>query len=138
VISSLRLSAALLASALPMYVGLASAHTQRTIVQASGSAPRVAAVASPVNPYQKLNIWANPTYTGGGDGYQDNGKNKYKGKYKDKDKDREKDKDKDQDKDKDKYGPSPVPEPSTIQSFGAALLIGAGVLYSRRLRRNRR
>jgi hypothetical protein len=134
VISSLLLSAALLASALPMYVGLASAHTQRTIFQASGSAPRIAAVASPANPYQILNIWANPIYTGGGDGYQDNGKNKYKGTYKDKDKDRDKDKD----KDKDKYGPSPVPEPSTIQSFGAALLIGAGVLYSRRLRRNKR
>jgi hypothetical protein len=30
------------------------------------------------------------------------------------------------------------PQPFTILSFGAALLIGDGVLYSRRLRRNRK
>jgi hypothetical protein len=35
-------------------------------------------------------------------------------------------------------GPNPVPEPSTMLSFGAALLIGGGVLYSLRLRRNRK
>jgi hypothetical protein len=44
--------------------------------------------------------------------------------------------------DKDKYkrdhdGHAPTPEPSTILSFGAALLIGGAVLYSRRLRRKR-
>jgi hypothetical protein len=44
--------------------------------------------------------------------------------------------------DKDKYkhdhdGHDPTPEPSTILSFGAALLVGSAVLYSRRLRRRR-
>jgi hypothetical protein len=32
----------------------------------------------------------------------------------------------------------PTPEPSTLLSFGAAILIGGGVLYSRRLRSNRK
>ena len=38
----------------------------------------------------------------------------------------------------DSRGPNPAPEPSTMLSFGAALLIGGGVLYSLRLRRNRK
>jgi hypothetical protein len=40
--------------------------------------------------------------------------------------------------DHDADDPAPTPEPSTILSFGAALLIGGGVLYSLRLRRNRK
>jgi hypothetical protein len=32
----------------------------------------------------------------------------------------------------------PTPEPSTLLSFGAAILIGGGVLYSRRLRATRK
>ena len=39
----------------------------------------------------------------------------------------------DHDHDGDKHAPPPTPEPSTILSFGAALLIGGGVLLSRRL-----
>jgi hypothetical protein len=58
----------------------------------------------------------------------------------DRDKDRgDKDRDKDRgDKDKDDHAPSPSPEPSTLLSFGAAALIGLGVLYSRRLLGNRK
>ena len=36
--------------------------------------------------------------------------------------------------DHDADDPAPTPEPSTILSFGAALLIGGGVIYSLRLR----
>lgn len=39
----------------------------------------------------------------------------------------------DQDHDGDKHAPPPTPEPSTILTFGTALLIGGGVLLSRRL-----
>jgi hypothetical protein len=53
------------------------------------------------------------------------------------DKKREKDRDKDDDRDKNHHGPKPTPEPSTILSFSTALLIGSGVLYSRRLRKNK-
>jgi hypothetical protein len=35
----------------------------------------------------------------------------------------------------DGHAPTPAPEPSTVLSFGAALLVGGGVFYSRRLRR---
>jgi hypothetical protein len=34
--------------------------------------------------------------------------------------------------------PAPIPEPSTLLSFGAALLIGGGFLLFRRLRKDRR
>lgn len=57
--------------------------------------------------------------------------------------DRDRDHDGDHDGDHDKnhdpvthHAPKPTPEPSTILSFGAALLIGGGVFYSRRLRKN--
>jgi hypothetical protein len=53
------------------------------------------------------------------------------------DRDRDHDHDHDKDHDKGKHGPKPTPEPSTLLSFGAALLIGGGVFYSRRLRRNK-
>jgi len=41
-------------------------------------------------------------------------------------------------RDKDDRAPDPAPEPSTILSFGAALVIGAGVIYLRRLRGERK
>jgi hypothetical protein len=109
-IRSLGLSAALLAIVLLVCAGSMSARTGGPVVLNPGSAIQLNAVTSAVNPSQILTIWANLLYTGGGDGYQDN----------------------------DKHGPSPTPEPSTILSFGAALLIGGGVFYSRRLRRNRK
>lgn len=59
------------------------------------------------------------------------------GDYKDKDGDDRKYKDKDDrhDKDKDHTHPAPAPEPSTLLSFGAALVIGGGVVLLGRLRR---
>jgi len=36
------------------------------------------------------------------------------------------------------YGPAPTPEPSTLLSFGAALLIGGGVFLLGRLRKERK
>ena len=66
------------------------------------------AVNSPAQPARILAILANPMFMQDGDGDRD-------------------------DKDNDH---APTPEPSTLLSFGAALLIGGGVLFSRRLRRN--
>lgn len=59
------------------------------------------------------------------------------GDYKDKDRDGDKDKGRDGDKYKDPKHPAPAPEPSTLLSFGAALVIGAGVFLLGRLRRKR-
>lgn len=59
------------------------------------------------------------------------------GDYKDKDEDKDKDKDNHEDKEKDPKPPAPAPEPSTLLSFGAALVIGAGVFLLGRLRRKR-
>ena len=66
-------------------------------------------------------IWS--TTTSSGDGNDD---------------DKDTDKEKDKDKDKEDRAPAPNPEPSTILSFGAALVIGAGVIYLRRLRGQRK
>ena len=46
--------------------------------------------------------------------------------------------DNEMDRDKDDRAPDPAPEPPTILSFGAALVIGAGVIYLRRLRGERK
>jgi len=125
-IRSLRLSAALLFIALLICAGSVSARTGGTFVPIPGSAIQNNAVTSAVNQFQNLTFFASAIYTGGGDGNEDDNK------------DDGKDKDKDKKKDKDDKGPSPTPEPSTMLSFGAALLIGGGVLYSMRLRRNRK
>jgi hypothetical protein len=125
-IRSLSVSAALLAIVLLISAGSMSARTGGTVVPNPGSAIQLNAVTSAVNQPEILAFLASSIYTGGGDGYQDN------------DKDKDKDKDHDKDNDKGQHGPSPAPEPSTILSYGAALLIGGGVLYSRRLRRNRK
>lgn len=46
--------------------------------------------------------------------------------------------DNDGDDKKHKHHHEPAPEPSTLLSFGAAILIGGGLVYSRRLQRNRK
>ena len=117
-IKSLDLSAALLSLVLLISAGSVSARFGWTFPPNPGSDAQIKAVASTVNPSQVLAIWASPLYTGGNSGNQNgngngNGSNKYKKHY-------------------------AAPEPSTILSFGAALLIGGGVLYSRRLRRSKK
>lgn len=125
-IKSLSLSTALLSIGLLMSAGSVSARTRGTFVPNPGSDAQIAAVASAVNPAQILTLWASAIYTGVDDGDRNT--------YKDKGNDSHKDKDKDIDRDKDTHGPIPTPESPTILSFGAALLIGGGVLYSLRLR----
>jgi len=123
-IRSLSLSAALLSLVLLISAGSASARSGGTYVPNPGSATQIKAAASAFNPTQVLAIWASIIYTGGNggnngnnNGSDNNGNGNGGGD--------------------DKKDP-PIPEPSTILSFGAALLIGGGVLYSRRLRRNRK
>jgi hypothetical protein len=105
-----RLSPALLSIFWLMSSVAALAQTGETFVPIPRSAIRTNAVTSAINQSQIVNVWASPIDTAGNDGYKD--------------------------KDQNQRGPSPAPEPSRILSFGAALLIGGGVLYSRRLRRN--
>jgi len=152
-IRSLVLSAALLSIGLLVNAGSASARTGGTFVPNQGSGAQIKAVASAVNLPQVLAILASPIYTGGdggnkysnGDGkdngYGDGKENGYgDGKdngYGDGKDNGYGDGKKDGGRD-DHKGPDPTPEPSTILSFGAALVIGGGVLYSRRLRRNRK
>ena len=124
-IKSLGLSATLLPIVLLISAGSVSARTGGTFVPILGSAAQIKAVASAVNPSQVLSLWASTIYTGGDGGKQyGNGDGKKDG-HDDGGDDRRDDR-------------RPTPEPSTILSFGAAILIGGGVLYSRRLRRNRK
>lgn len=110
-----------------------SAKTDGTFVQTEVQPAALLNAATSAFPRQALNIWTNSNYTIDDDGY----------KHDDKDKDWDKDGDGDKgdhdkgDRDHHKYHHEPTPEPSTLLSFGAAILIGGGVLYSRRLRRNK-
>ena len=132
-IRSIGLSVALLSIALLMSSVSASARTGGTFVPVAGAAAQINTVASTVNPSQVLSLWASTIYTGGDGGkrYGNGDGNKWgngdgnEGGGDDGNNDGGDD-------------PTPTPEPSTILSFGAALLIGGGVLYSRRLRRNRK
>lgn len=132
-IKSIGLSVALLSIALLMSSVSASARTGETFVPVPGSAAQINAVASAVNPSQVLSLWGSAIYTGGDGGKQyGNGDGK---KWGDGDGNEGGD---DDGGDDDGGSHNPTPEPSTILSFGAAILIGGGVLYSRRLRRNRK
>src|ERR1700730_7158401 len=115
-IKSICLSVALLSILLLVSAGTASAQTRRVLdTNLAGAATQLIAIASFGHPTQALNISAISMFSGDGDDHHDG----------DGDKD-----DHDGDHDKD-HGPKPTPEPSTILSFGAALLIGGGVLASR-------
>ncbi len=84
-------------------------------------------------------LWAGAIYTGGDNGGNGNGYDNGGNWDKDKGKGDHDGWDGDKDKGKhDRDGHAPTPEPSTVLSFGAALLIGGGVLYSRRLRKSRK
>jgi hypothetical protein len=138
-IRSLGMTISLLTIGLLMSAGPASARAGECFVSTLGSAAQIRAVATAVSPYQILTILGSPIYTAGGD--RDRDDNHGGG-------DRDRDKNHgggDRDRDKNNGGgegrgdgTAPTPEPSTILSFGAALLIGGGVLYSRRLRANKK
>jgi len=134
---SLGLSAALLCIATLVYAYSLSAKTGGTLVQTNVQSAVLLNAGASAFPSQPLNIRANSNYIIDDDGY----------KHKDKEKDWNRDGDKknwdrDGDGDKDDHDRpqsqhDPTPEPSTLLSFGAAILIGGGVLYSRRLRKNK-
>jgi hypothetical protein len=124
-IRSFSLLAALLSIVLLMSVAFASAGTGETLATIPArTTAQLNPVTSAVNPSQILTILVSPVSMWGDEG--------------DKDGDKDKDEDKDHKRDNDNDDKRPTPEPSTILSFGAALLIGGGVLYSRRLRKNRK
>jgi hypothetical protein len=133
-IKSIGLSVALLSIALLMSSVSASARTGGTFVPVPGSAAQINAVASAVNPSQALSLWAITIYTGGDGGkYYGNGDGKKDGHDDGGDNGDENGGD-----DRHDDPPKPTPEPSTILSFGAAILIGGGVLYSRWLGRSKK
>jgi hypothetical protein len=130
---SIGLSAAVLFILALVWSPSLSAKTDGTFVQTEVQSAALLNAATSAFPPQALNIWTNSNYAIDDDGY------KHDDKDKDWDKDGDGDKD-DHDKgdhDHHKYHHEPTPEPSTLLSFGAAILIGGGVLYSRRLRRNK-
>ena len=139
---SLGLSAALLCFVTLVFSHSLSAKTDGTSIQTKVQSTSLLNAATSVFPSQSLNVWTNSNYVIDDDGYM------HKDKDKDWDGDRDGDKH-DHDGDKDdhdgdkydhdhhRYHHEPTPEPSTLLSFGAAILIGGGVLYSRRLRKNK-
>jgi len=134
---SLGLSAALLCIATLLYSHPLSAKTGGTLVQTEVQSAALLNAGTSAFPSQALNIWANSNYIIDDDGYNHKDRDREwnrDGDKKDRDGDGDGDKD---DHDHHKYHNEPTPEPSTLLSFGAAILIGGGVLYSRRLRRNK-
>jgi hypothetical protein len=104
-IKTFSLIAALLSILLLMSAACTSAGTEGPSVPLSArSAVHTKAVNPSVNPSHAMTLLASLIYLDGDD------------------------------PDHDADDPAPTPEPTTILSFGAALLIGGGVLYSRRLR----
>src|SRR5579863_6534396 len=125
---SLGLSAALLCFVTLVFSHSLSAKTDGTSIQTKVQSTSLLNAATSVFPSQSLNVWTNSNYVIDDDGYM----------HKDKDKDWDGDHDGDKyDHDHHRYHHEPTPEPSTLLSFGAAILIGGGVLYSRRLRKNK-
>ena len=143
---SLGSSAALLSIVLLMSSASLSAKTGGASGQTHVRAATQLIATTSAVPSQVLTIWAGAIYDGGDEGF----KSKDRDKDTDIDKDRDGDKDNhhhdgdgdkdnhhrdgDGDKDDHSHHHEPTPEPSTLLSFGAAILIGGGVLYSRRLR----
>src|SRR5579864_5814074 len=120
-IRSLSVSAALLFIVLLMCAGSVSARTGGTFVPVPGSAAQINAVASAVNPSQALSLWAITIYTGGNGGKHYGNDDGKKDGHDDGD-----DNDDDNGGDDRHDDRRPTPEPSTILSFGAAILIGGG------------
>jgi hypothetical protein len=123
-IKSLSVSAAVLSIILLVNSVSAQTRTSGTLAPNLGTAAQITAVSSVIRSSQVLAIWATPIYNDGNGGNQyGNGNSGYGNNGNSNGK---------------KKKPAPAPEPSTLLSLGAALLIGGGVLYSRRLRRNRK
>ena len=120
------LSVALLSALFLMLAFTASAGTGSTFVPVPASAASTGVITSSFNAVQAQVAWFNALRDDGA--MRDS--RKMTGAKDDDDNGEKEDHDRD-----DKH--APVPEPSTILSFGAALLIGAGVLYSRRARSKR-
>ena len=115
--------------------GLTSAATnsaEQTLCQMLRSALRAVNGLRSTDPGLEVSVSLLPTIWSGTTNWwwQD-------GDHKDKDQDKDKDRDRDRDKHKHPRRPAPTPEPSTLLSFGAALVIGAGVFLLGRLRRKR-
>jgi len=111
-------SAALLFAVLLMSSAYAVAGASGPLaIGSAGASAHRNAVNLAVHPAQIPATLTGVLYNGWWDGYQYD-------KYKDKDHKHD--------------HHEPTPEPSTLLSFGVALLIGGAVLYSRRLRRNRK
>jgi hypothetical protein len=128
---SLLWKAALLPIALWMCCVSATAHTRGSPHSDPALFARSDAVASALNLSHASVLWVGTT-NGGDDNDKKYGSGNNDGDDHDHDHDHDHDRDHDHDHDHDDH--APTPEPSTILSFGAALLIGGGVLYSRRLR----
>ena len=118
---SLVWSAALLGIVLLLSVVSASAASTGLVQAQLGPATSIYSAAFAV-PSGAVALPASAVYTWGDDG---------------KDKDKDGDGDNDKDDHHHKHHHEPTPEPSTLLSFGAAILIGGGVLYSRRARKSK-
>jgi hypothetical protein len=106
--------AALLSIVLLIRAGSVLTQSRKMVASiATGPAMQFSAVVLTVNSFQFVNIWARPTNTnsvgGNESGYGDGNKNDHGN------------------------APKAAPEPSTTLSFVVALLLGGGVLVSRRL-----
>lgn len=115
-----------------------SAQTERSTSQTQGQlAANIIAVPSAL-PSGVLSILGHAIYLMDGDDWK---KSDDDSRKMDRDWHKWGDNDGDGDGDKDdhhkKYHHDPTPEPSTLLSFGAAILIGGAVIYSRRLRKSK-
>ena len=125
------LKASLLCMGLVLGVAVVSAQGRFNSATSSESFTNAIAVTSANSPSQIPAVLVSVIYTGDdgnknwGWGYDDHKKDKGDG-------------DNDWDDHHHRKDHDPTPEPSTLFSFGAAFLIGGGVLYSRRLRSNRK
>lgn len=110
-----------------------SAKAGGTLVQANVQSAALLNAATSAFPLQALNIWTTSNYVLDDGGYKPDDKEKDWNKgwwYGDGGWDKD-------DHDHHRHRHEPTPEPSTLLSFAAAILIGGGVLYSRRLRKSR-
>lgn len=122
---SLVLSAALICIVTLVCSHSLSAKAVGTLVQTKDQSVTLLNTATSVFPSRALSIWAGSNYIIDDDVNKNkdgDGNGDWSKWYKD---------------DRHRHHHEPTPEPSTLLSFGAAILIGGGVLYSRRLRKSK-